>query len=198
MTTWLLRGLGFGFAMIVLRLVQGAMIDTWETKAGTISIALMAIYVVAAFIFGFFDGRADARKQPDPDRRADLSMTWLIAGLVAGVLSGAVCWLISLFYKNIYTGGLINELTVFAAFTALLTFISALVAISLARYLVDRKAPPVAKHEGHRQGDENTDTDVFAAVGGGRQPTPAAEAPTTPSAPRGNEGGYPEEGRSAK
>ena len=46
-------------------------------------------------------------------------MTWLLAGLVAGVLSGAVSWLIALFYKALYVGGLINELTTFAAFTAL-------------------------------------------------------------------------------
>ena len=195
MTTWLLRGLGFGFAMIVLRLVQGAMINTWETRAGTISVILVAIYIVAAFVFGFFDGRADAKKQPDPDRRADLSMMWLLAGLVAGVLSGAVCWIISQFYKNIYTGGLINELTVFAAFTALLTFIAALVAITLARFLVDRKAPPVRKHDGgERQGDENTDTDVFAAVGSGR--AKQADATTTPHGRDAVD--YPDEDRPAR
>ena len=32
-------------------------------------------------------------------------------------------WLIALFYTAIYTGGLINEVTTFAAFTALIVFL---------------------------------------------------------------------------
>ena len=65
-------------------------------------------------------------------------MTWLLAGLVAGVLSGAVTWLIGVFYKALYVGGLINELTVFAAFTALLVFLGGISGVTLGRYLIDR------------------------------------------------------------
>ena len=173
MTTWLPRALVFAFVMIVVRLVQGAMIDTWETQAGVISIFLMAVYSVAAFALGFIDGTGDAKAQPDPDRRADLAMMWLVAGLAAGAISGAVCWFISLFYKSLYVGGLINELTTFAAFTALLTFIMALVGVTIGRWLVDRRAPEVPKLVGT---EENTDTDVFAAVGGGQAQTAATEA----------------------
>ncbi len=64
---------------------------------------------------GVMDGRADAKASPDPDRRQDLAMTWLLAGSVAGALAGAVAWLISLFYKVICHRGPINELTTFAA-----------------------------------------------------------------------------------
>lgn len=165
MKTWLPRALAFAFAMIVLRLVQGAMINTWETQATVISIFLVAVFAVVAFIIGMVDGTGDAKAQPDPDRRADLAMTWLVAGLVAGAISGGVCWFISLFYKSLYAGGLINELTVFAAFTALLTFIAALAGVTVGRWLVDRRAPEVPKHHGK---DETADTDVFAAVGGER------------------------------
>ena len=42
-------------------------------------------------------------------------MVWLLAGLVAGVLSGAVSWLVALFYKALYTGGLLNEVMARAA-----------------------------------------------------------------------------------
>ncbi len=50
-------------------------------------------------------------------------MTWLLAGLFAGIVSGAVAWFIHLFYSSLYVEGLINELTTFAAFTALLVFL---------------------------------------------------------------------------
>jgi H+/Cl- antiporter ClcA len=162
MSNWLLRGLVFAALMVIVRLLQGAMINTWETRAGLISLILVILYAVAVFVWGLADGRADARANPDPDRRGDLSMTWLLAGLFAGIVSGAVAWFIHLFYKSLYVEGLINELTTFAAFTALLVFLIALLGVTIGRWLVDRNAPPVTRH---RSGDdERADTDVFAAV----------------------------------
>ncbi|MGZ5364318.1 MAG: B-4DMT family transporter [Mycobacterium sp.] len=165
MSNWLLRGLVFAALMVIVRLLQGALINTWETRASLISIILVLLYAVAVFAWGLIDGRADARDNPDPDRRGDLAMTWLLAGLFAGIVSGAVAWFISLFYKSLYVEGLLNELTTFAAFTALLVFLMALAGVTIGRYLVDRNAPPVTRH---RSGDEErADTDVFAAA---RQP----------------------------
>lgn len=162
MSKWLLRGLVFAALMVIVRLLQGAMINAWETRAGLISLILVIIYAVIVFVWGLADGRADARANPDPDRRGDLSMTWLLAGLFAGIVSGAVAWFIHLFYKSLYVEGLINELTTFAAFTALLVFLVALLGVTIGRWLVDRNAPPVTRH---RSGDdERADTDVFAAV----------------------------------
>jgi MFS family permease len=162
MSKWLLRGLVFAALMVIVRLLQGAMINTWETRAGLISLILVLLYAVIVFVWGLADGRADARANPDPDRRGDLSMTWLLAGLFAGIVSGAVAWFIHLFYKSLYVEGLINELTTFAAFTALLVFLIALLGVTIGRWLVDRNAPPVTRH---RSGDdERADTDVFAAV----------------------------------
>jgi MFS family permease len=163
MRSWLLRGLVFAFLMVVLRLIQGAMINAWETQAGLISVFLVVVYFIAVVVWGYLDGRSDARAQPDPDRRSDLAMTWLIAGLIAGILSGAVCWFISLFYKGLYVGGLVNELTTFAAFTALLVFVGAVIGFGVGRFLTDRQynkegAPP------RQTGEENVDTDVFEAV----------------------------------
>src|ERR1043165_990942 len=140
MSKWLLRGLVFAALMVFIRLVQGTAINIWETKAGLISITLVVLFAIAVFVWGFVDGRADARANPDPDRRAALSMTWLLAGLFAGLVSGAVAWLISLFYKDLYVGGLINELTTFAAFTALLTFVMAIIGVALGHWTVDRRA----------------------------------------------------------
>jgi hypothetical protein len=162
MTNWMLRGLVFAAAMVVVRLFQGALINAWQTQAGLISIVVLTLFIAVVVAWGIIDGRADATKNPDPDRRGDLAMTWLLAGLVAGVLSGAVTWLISVFYKSLYVGGLINELTTFAAFTALLVFLGGISGATAGRWLIDRNPPPIRQRG---RGDEDrVDTDVFAAV----------------------------------
>lgn len=177
MSKWLLRGLVFAALMVIVRLLQGALINAWETKAGLISVVLVVLFAVAVFAWGLVDGRADARANPDPDRRGDLAMTWLLAGLFAGIVSGAVAWFISIFYKALYVEALINELTTFAAFTALVVFLMALAGVALGRWLIDRKADQTPHL--HRAGDDDrADTDVFAAVS-----RPGADE-TTDSAPR--------------
>src|ERR1700761_100761 len=163
MTYWMLRGLVFGGAMVVVRLFQGTLIDVWQTQATLISIVLLILFLAGVIFWGVRDGRADAAGNPDPDRRADLAMTWLLAGLVAGVVSGAVTWLIGVFYKSLYVGGLINELTVFAAFTALLVFLGGITGVSVGRYLIDRSGA-YTPQQGGSGADERVDTDVFAAV----------------------------------
>ncbi len=168
------RGLVFAAAMIVLRLVQSALINAFQTQAGLISLVLLAIFIVVAAVWGWRDGRADATANPDPDRRDDLAMTWLLGGLVAGGLSGAVSWLISLFYSGLYTGGLISEVTTFAAFTALIIFLPAIIGVALGRWLIDRKSPPPPAHDGSH---ERLDTDVFSAVRDDASPTHEASAP---------------------
>ena len=173
MRDWMLRGLVFAGAMVILRLVQGALINAWQTQSGLISIVLLLLFIIGVAVWGVRDGRADAAANPDPDRRQDMAMTWLLAGLVAGILSGAVCWLIAQFYTAIYTGGLINEVTTFAAFTALIVFVPGIIGVALGRWRVDRqyeKEPE--KHHGLAAGSERgADTDVFSAVRGDDAPT---------------------------
>ncbi len=164
MTNWMLRGLVFGAAMVVVRLFQGTLISVWQTQAAIISIVLLLLFLVGVVIWGLIDGREDASSNPDPDRRGDLAMTWLLAGLVAGLLSGAVTWLISVFYKALYVGGLINELTTFAAFTALVVFLGAISGVAVGRWRIDR-AGAYKPQSGAAPGEEErADTDVFAAV----------------------------------
>ncbi|MBJ7338558.1 B-4DMT family transporter [Mycolicibacterium sp.] len=161
MGKWLLRGLVFAALMVIVRLLQGALINLMEGQALWISILLVAVFAIAAFVWGLLDGRADARANPDPDRRGDLAMTWLLGGLFAGIVSGFVAWFISLFYENLYAQGLLNEVTTFAAFTALLMFVFALAGVALGRALVDRNAPPIQRKGADA---DRADTDVFAAV----------------------------------
>jgi hypothetical protein len=177
MTNWMLRGLVFGAAMVVVRLFQGTLISVWQTQAALISIVLLVLFIVGVVIWGLADGREDAAANPDPDRREDLAMTWLLAGLVAGLVSGAVTWLISVFYKALYVGGLINELTTFAAFTALVVFLGAIAGVTVGRWRIDRAG--AYKPQGGAAGgdDERADTDVFAAVRSDQAAAGAAEWP---------------------
>lgn len=175
MSKWLLRGLVFAALMVIVRLLQGAMINAWETRAATISIVLVALYAVVAFVWGHRDGRRDARRNPDPERRSDLAMTWLLAGLFAGIVSGFVAWLIGVFYKNLYVEALLNEITTFAAFTALLTFVLAIIGVALGRWLVDRKTPDQPRRK-EGEDDDRADTDVFAAVRPGGHEHSATES----------------------
>src|SRR6201996_2342482 len=183
MSSWMLRGLVFAAAMVVVRLFQGALINAWQTQAGLISIVLLLLFLTGVVIWGVLDGRSDARANRDPDRRQDLAMTWLLAGLIAGLISGAVSWLISLFYTGLYTGGLLNELTTFAAFTALCVFLPGIIGVAVGRWRVDRqyeKEPE--KH--HGLGERAADADVFSAVRSDDSPTgeipvdKGAQAPT--------------------
>lgn len=172
MRSWILRGLVYAALMVVVRLFQGALINAWPTNAGLFSVVLLLLFIIAVIIWGVRDGRADALANPDPDRRGDLAMTWLLAGLLAGVLSGAVSWVIALFYNGLYTGGLLNELTTFAAFTALCVFLPGIIGVTIGRWRVDRNPP--ARRPG--ADDERADTDVFSAVRGDDSPT--GEIPT--------------------
>ncbi len=161
MTTWLPRGLVLAAGMVLLRLVQGTLINTYPTNAGMISLALVVLFGLAAFVWALLDGISDARANPDPDRRRDLAMRWLLAGLIAGVLSGIVVWVISLFYRNVYVEGVVLELSVFAAFTALLVFLPATLAVAVGRRLVDRTRPPQER----RRVTDGVESDVFDASG---------------------------------
>jgi hypothetical protein len=184
MNKWLLRGLVYAAAMIVVRLIQGAMINAWQTEAGLISVVLLVLFIIGVIVWGVIDGRADARANPDPDRRQDLAMVWLLAGVVAGVVSGVVSWVIALFYQGIYTGGLINEVTTFAAFTALIVFLPAIIGVTIGRWRVDRKTESVPeKHHGREQ--ERGDGDVFSAVRA--DDTPTGEIPRQTSEARTEE-----------
>ena len=178
MTNWLPRGLVFAAGMVLLRLVQGTLINLNPTRAGIISVLLLVLFAVAAFAWGLLDGRADATENPDPDRRRDLAMRWLLAGLLAGVVSGAVVWLISLVYRNVYADGLVPEVTAFAAFTALLVFLPAMVAVAVGRWQVDRNRAD----EPRRRQDDGAD--VFDAVRTG---------PVTAASGAGAALDYPEE-----
>jgi hypothetical protein len=180
MNKWMLRGLVFAGVMVVVRLLQGALINAWQTQASLFSVVLLLLFIIGVTVWGVIDGRADATANRDPDRRGDLAMIWLLAGLVAGALSGAVSWLIALVYSGLYTGGLINELTTFAAFTALCVFLPGIIGVTIGRWRVDRQfeKTPERHHGLDEKRERDGDTDVFSAARADDAPTGEIPAQT--------------------
>lgn len=184
MTTWLFRGLAFAALMTVVRFIQGTLVNQAGTNSSLISIGLMALMTIPAFFWGLVDGRSDAKQNPDPDRRHDLAMRWILAGVIAGAVSGIACWFIAKMTVNMYAGTLLGEITTIAAFSALVIFLPAIIACSLGRWLVDRKTPyegrrRVEGHEGNIFDKVQRDQDFLDDTRGYRI-APAVEAADSP------------------
>ena len=66
MSKWLLRGLVFAALMVFIRLVQGAAINAWETKAALISITLVVLFAIAVVRLGVHRRPCGRAGQPRP------------------------------------------------------------------------------------------------------------------------------------
>lgn len=104
----------------------------WKT------LALLAV-IVLALLAAVADGIADGRKHSEPEDYNDLTVRWLSAGLIAGLVVGIVCWILG----NWVVDGMGRnpiwiEVIVGGAFTALLIFVPALFGAAVGRRLGQR------------------------------------------------------------
>lgn len=132
---------------VVTRVVLGIAVTQWPLHGSILRWLALALVVLAALLWGALDGIRDARSAADEESGADLTMMWLKAAAVAGLLAGAVSWLIGVI-TGIALGDntLFFELTSGAAFTILLVFLPAMLAVSIGRFLVRRKSPATPAH----------------------------------------------------
>ena len=73
MSKWLLRGLVFAALMVFVRLVQGALINAWETKARIDQRRrCVVLFAIVVFVWGF--STAAPTPAPTPTRTA--ATTW--------------------------------------------------------------------------------------------------------------------------
>lgn len=72
MSKWFLRGLVFAGLMVVVRLIQGVLINTFESQAGLISLALVALFLVPVLLWVW--PTAGPTPGPTPIRTA--ARTW--------------------------------------------------------------------------------------------------------------------------
>ncbi|WP_137724487.1 B-4DMT family transporter [Prescottella subtropica] len=186
MNGWVVRGLGLAVVYVVVRTFLGAAVTQWPEQGSVMRWFSLVLVILAAFLWGAFDGIRDRRADPDPDHGADLTMPWLKAAFVAGILGGVAAWLVGMLFDIAVTSnGLLFEVTSGAAFTVLLVFVPAMIGVALGRLvagrdtgktgtgvpvaadadLEDTTAANYADSEWSYEHDaDDTDTEVFAPV----------------------------------
>lgn len=129
------------FVHVVTRVLLGIAVTEWPLHGTSLRWVSMVVVILAALIWGGLDGIRDARAYPGEDEGADLTMMWLKASVLAGLLAGAVVWVVGM-VSDIALGenSLFFELTSGAAFTVLLVFIPATLGGAIGRIVVRREA----------------------------------------------------------
>lgn len=184
MNGWVVRGLGLALVHVVVRTFLGAAVTQWPEQGSIMRWFSLIVVILAAFMWGALDGIRDRRANPDPDDGADLTMMWLKASFVAGILAGVAAWIIGLIFDIAVTNsGLFFEVTSGAAFTVLLVFIPATVGVGLGRFVTGRDA----RKSGAVAAPDNADLEVEDAAAEGH-------ADSEWSYEHGTESGYHYEG----
>ncbi|CAM3135111.1 B-4DMT family transporter [Prescottella defluvii] len=164
MNGWVVRGLGLALVHVVVRTFLGAAVTQWPQQGSVLRWFSLILVILAAFLWGVLDGIRDRRAHADPDESADLTMMWLKAAAVAGVLSGAAAWIVGLIFDIAITNGsLFFEVTSGAAFTILLVFIPATIGVGLGRFLVGRESRSAAADDVAYAHDADVDVEESAA-----------------------------------
>jgi lysylphosphatidylglycerol synthetase-like protein (DUF2156 family) len=135
--------------VIVVRTVLGIGLFVWPTQGSVMKLISLLIVILVALIWTAFDSREEAYRVAEPEDRGDLTMLWLKAAITAGVISGAVCWVLKFVVPGIGTNPLWFELTVGAAFITLLISLPAVFGLLIGRVLGDRK-----RHKEHPTEEE--------------------------------------------
>ncbi|MEV6768990.1 B-4DMT family transporter [Nocardia sp. NPDC051030] len=140
MNAWVLRAVGLGALTVVLRTLLGFAMVQWPTNGSYMRIFCLIVLVAAVLAWGFLDGRADRRKNAEPENGADLTMVWLKAGLAGGLGAGLVAWLLDFLPKfDLGDNGLLFEITSGASFIILLIFIPGMIGVTIGRFLAGRE-----------------------------------------------------------
>ncbi|MCW4353220.1 B-4DMT family transporter [Hoyosella sp. YIM 151337] len=146
MDLWLLRGLVMAAVITFVRAVLGIGIYTWPESGGVQRTIALVVVILVALAWPFFDGRRDAYENEDPEDRSDLTLLWLKAMVVAGVVSGAASWILSFIFPGASSQSLLFELTIGAGFMVILLSIPAQIGILSGRAFGERSrrrsAPP--------------------------------------------------------
>lgn len=139
MNAWVVRGLGMALIHIVLRSLLGIAITQWPLQGSSLRMITLVLVILAAMLWGWFDAVRDRKKNPDPDHGADLTMRWLKASILGGLLAGLGTWLVNLVPNvNATQNPLFFELTSGAAFSVLLIFVPTMAAVAITRLLLNR------------------------------------------------------------
>lgn len=149
MNSWILRGLSMGALVTVAWILVGILMRFAATVGSAWSTIGLALIVLAAVVWGGFDGIRDARANPDPDDYADLTMVWLKAGFLAATIAVVIGWIVGMtLVPAMRPAGLLVSLTAGISFLTLLVYVPAFAGVALGRWIVrrdERKAAAAAQ-----------------------------------------------------
>lgn len=148
--SWLIRGGVLAVVHVVTRALLGFSVQTAPSFRFLESTIAVALVVVCALLWAGIDGVAESRGDNAVDQKAapntDLTMMWLQAGVLTGVASGIVSWILNqLVDFGVTTLNLVGELSAGLAATALLVFVPALLGCALGRAIGRRRAVVTGK-----------------------------------------------------
>ncbi|WP_149359809.1 B-4DMT family transporter [Lolliginicoccus suaedae] len=138
MNLWLIRGLMLAAVVVFVRAVLGYGIYAWPESGSTQRSIALIVVLIAALVWPFFDGYADAKEFEDEEDRGDLTLLWLKSAAATGVISGVASWLLYFVIPGIGSGNLLIEVTIGAGFLLLILSIPAQIGILLGRFFGDR------------------------------------------------------------
>lgn len=189
MNAWVVRGLGMALIHVFVRVILGVSITQWPLQGTTLRWFALLIVILFALVWAGIDGIRDRRSHPDPGDSADLTMLWLKASLLAGIVAGVVSWLVNLVPSlNVTQNTFFFEITSGAAFTVLLVFVPAMLAVFLGRFFVEREAKRSVRKGENQQMPRSAG--VAAAAGAGAAGSAAAAVTDA----EGYAQGYPPQG----
>ncbi len=168
MNAWVVRGLGMALIHVFVRVILGVSITQWPLQGSALRWLALLIVVFVALIWAGIDGIRDRRRNPEPEDGADLTMLWLKAALLGGIVAGVGSWLANLIPSlNVTQNSFFFEITSGAAFTVLLIFVPAMLAVFLGRFFVSRESRKTEKDRGERHpAARGAGTAAGAAAGG--------------------------------
>lgn len=135
----MLRGLVMGALTTVAWVLVGVLMTATPTIGTVWKIVALALIVLAAVVWGGYDGIRDARANPDPDDYADLTMVWLKAGFLAAVIAVVIGWIAGMtLVPGMRPAGLFVVLTAGISFLTLLVYVPAFAGVAIGRWLVRR------------------------------------------------------------
>lgn len=140
MNGWLVRGIGFALVVVIVRAVLGFAISTWPLHGSLLRILALVFVILVSVLVGFLDGRRDRLKYPDPERGTDLTILYLKAAVLGGLVAGALAWIIDQVPTfDLGDNALFFEMTSGAAFVVLLIFLPGMLGVTIGRWLAGRK-----------------------------------------------------------
>ena len=138
-----MRGAVMSIVHIVARIILSiAVVSAPLTSPTWRWLAIIAV-VLVPIIWGGLDGIKDARAHPDPDDYEDLTVRWMKAGVLAGLVSCFVCWILGTWHpvgalNGIGQASFPIEMLAGGSFICLMVYVPGFLGVTAGRFIVRR------------------------------------------------------------